>query len=283
MVAPLAGCSAPHLAARNEEAARPGTCESAWLAASAGTSGAPAGQAATMRYLAARTAADEWITVASACPARFAEGAMRSAQSSFTAATLGTRFGAPVPSRPSDIELGAGSGSGDDGSSQTSLGFDADALSGIIVAEDRAGFAIEVLAARGVADATLAASDGHKTAAQRLFSLSGLDTDPRRKVYAVDRILAHPDMIDDPANGIEADTVATIEMNCARGYLDALGGNAADAGKTEETARSGGESSGSTVSSPDAAALEPLARTAASRAWHAMELGYPAFDAALFR
>ena len=72
------------------------------------------------------------------------------------------------------------------------------------MAEDRAGFAIEVLAARGqTAGATLALSDMHKTAGQQLVALangnfddsgaqssSSGQSDPRPKVYAIDQLLA---------------------------------------------------------------------------------------------
>ncbi|MBW3093855.1 hypothetical protein KIH75_00520 [Bifidobacterium sp. 64T4] len=127
------------------------------------------------------------------------------------------------------------------------------------VYEDRAGFSLGVLAARGVAGATLAASDAHKTAAQRLFSLSGASADPRQKVYEVDHLIASPNTIDDPANKIETSTVAAIEMNCARSYLEALSGS-------KHTSR---------------ATLAWLADAATAHVWHAFELGYPLFDAAL--
>ena len=51
------------------------------------------------------------------------------------------------------------------------------------LAEDRAGFVMEVLAARDTPGATLSRSDRHKTAGQLLFTASGLSRDPREKVY----------------------------------------------------------------------------------------------------
>ena len=78
-------------------------------------------------------------------------------------------------------------------------------------------------------------------------------------MYAVDHLIANPQTIDDPANKIEASTVAAIEMNCARAYLEA--------------------SSGSKHISRATRAW--LADAATARVWHAFELGYPVFDAAL--
>lgn len=94
------------------------------------------------------------------------------------------------------------------------------------VAEDRAGFAIEVLAARGqTAGATLALSDMHKTAGQQLVALangnfddsgaqssSSGQNDPRQKVYAIDQLLANPTTIADKASGQTVPTAAAIEM-----------------------------------------------------------------------
>ncbi|WP_240542074.1 hypothetical protein [Bifidobacterium sp. CP2] len=257
MTAPLAGCAAPGLEAQVDEATKPSACESVYLTASHALSPAVAEAPLMMRYLAARTSATAWLTVASTCDSRFAEGAMRAAQASFVAGTLAERLGVDASS-PEKVDY----------DEVVSLDMQASALDAISLGEDRAGFSVEVLAARGVDGATLALSDNHKTAAQRLFSLSGSSKDPRRKVYAVDQLIAHPDTIADPANGITADTVASIEMNCARAYLDAVGGK-------EVTGADGS-------SSPSPKTLAWLARMASARAWRAMELGYPSFDAALF-
>ena len=285
LIAPLAGCSAPHLEARNMDAARLGTCESAYLAAADGTpglSGAYAARPALMRYLLSRAAGEAWLTVAASCTGRFAEGALRSAQVSAVTQRLGGSLGIASPTPPT-VDYG----------DVVALDAAPAALDAISLAEDRAGFSIEVLAARGARNATLAASDNHKTAAQRLFSLSGSTDDPRRKVYAVDELLAHPDTIEDPATGVTANTVAVIEMNCARAYLDAIGGvddvdtadaasdttGAADTSDTDDATRD-------TTDTDDTASektLHLMARMAAARAWHAMELGYPTADAALFR
>lgn len=282
LIAPLAGCSAPHLEARNADAARLGTCESAYLAASDGTPGlsdAYAQRPALMRYLLSRTAGEAWLTVAASCTGRFAEGALRSAQVSAVTQRLGGALGIASPTPPT-VDYG----------DVVALDAAPAALDAISLAEDRAGFSIEVLAARGARNATLAASDNHKTAAQRLFSLSGSTDDPRRKVYAVDELLAHPDTIEDPATGVTANTVAVIEMNCARAYLDAIGGaddeDTGDAASDTTDAAETSDATRDTTGTSDTASektLHLMARMAAARAWHAMELGYPTGDAALFR
>lgn len=275
LIAPLAGCAAPHLESRNADASKPGACESAYLTASAGTGG-DAGtadeQPMMMRYLNELAATNAWIDVASTCTSRFAEGAMRSAQVAYAAETLGTTLGVTPPTPPT-VDYG----------DVVHLNAGADALAAMSLAEDRAGFALEVLAARGVENATLAASDNHKTAAQRLFSLSGASSDPRKKVYAVDKLIANPDMIDDSAAGVAAPTVAVVEMDCARAYLDAMSG-ATDTDLTDSTdSTDSTETTGSDAVSPSHKTLAWLARMAAARAWRALELGYPSADSALFQ
>ena len=143
------------------------------------------------------------------------------------------------------------------------------------VAEDRAGFAIEVLAARGqTAGATLALSDMHKTAGQQLVALangnfddsgaqssSSGQSDPRQKVYAIDQLLANPTTIADTASGQTVPTAAAIEMDCARAQIKAV---------TESK------------SSTESDMLLILAALAAKHAYTAFQLGYPATDAELF-
>ena len=155
----------------------------------------------------------------------------------------------------------------------TSANVDRSVLDAMAVAEDRAGFAIEVLAARGqTAGATLALSDMHKTAGQQLVSLangnfddsgaqssSSGQSDPRQKVYAIDQLLANPTTIADKASG--QTTAAAIEMDCARAQIKAV---------TESK------------SSTESDMLLILAALAAKHAYTAFQLGYPATDAALF-
>ncbi|MBT1173920.1 hypothetical protein JS528_11415 [Bifidobacterium sp. MA2] len=271
-IMPLAGCSAPHLQAQVDDATTLSTCESAYLEASGGTGavrrtvGASDARPVMMRYLAARASAAEWTTVAVGCNGRFAEGTLRSAQASYAAQGLAARLGLSSPA-PSSVDYGDVVG----------FDIDPDALAALSLAEDRAGFSIEVLAARKVSGATLAMSDNHKTAAERLFTLSGADKDPRLKVYTVDDLIAHPDAIDDPATGIAASTVSVVEMNCAREYVDAI----TDAVGESDDADSDSTASGATVHASDRT-LRWLSRAAASRAWRAFDLGYPAVDAALF-
>ena len=157
----------------------------------------------------------------------------------------------------------------------TSANVDRSVLDAMAVAEDRAGFAIEVLAARGqTAGATLALSDMHKTAGQQLVSLangnfddsgaqssSSGQNDPRQKVYAIDQLLANPTTIADKASGQTVPTAAAIEMDCARAQIKAV---------TESK------------SSTESDTLLILAALAAKHAYTAFQLGYPATDAALF-
>lgn len=275
MIASLSGCASglPHLQAQVDDATALSVCESSYLAATSGGEGAD-GRPMMMRYLAARTAADAWTDVAVNCTGRFAEGTLHAAQASYAAQQLASRLGLPALS-PATVDYG----------DVVKLDIADQALDSIALAEDRAGFSIEVLAARKVNGATLAMSDNHKTAAQHLFSLSGTDKDPRRKVYTVDDLISHPDSISDPATGITANTVSVVEMNCAREYLDAISGALGESTSSGESASSG---ESTTDNESDAAirasakTLKWLSRVATARAWRAFDLGYPTFDAALF-
>ncbi|WP_172145358.1 hypothetical protein [Bifidobacterium panos] len=247
---PLGGCAMPQLEAQVDEAARAGTCESSYQSATSSSDTYRSGGPLIIRYLAARAAAESWTSVAVSCPTRLTEGIVHAAQASYASERLAGRLG-----------LEAGAPETVDFSEVAQINMDASALSSIVLAEDRAGFCMEVLAARETPNATLSIADNHKTVAQRLFSLSGADSDPRQKVYAVDQLLAHPDAIDDPATGLTAPIAAAVEMNCARSWLDALA-------QTE------------TLSRPS---KEWMASAAVSRLWRAFDFGYPSLDAALLR
>ena len=247
---PLAGCAMPQLEAQVDEAARAGTCESSYQSATSNSNAYRSGRPLIIRYLAARAAAESWNAVAVSCPTRLSEGIVHAAQASYTSERLASRLG-----------LEAGTPETVDFSEVAQINMNTSALSNIVLAEDRAGFCMEVLAARETPNATLSIADNHKTVAQRLFSLSGADSDPRQKVYAVDQLLAHPDVIDDPATGLTAPTVAAVEMSCARSWLDAL-------------------TQSETLSQPS---KEWMANAAVNRLWRALDFGYPPLDAALLQ
>ena len=116
-----------------------------------------------------------WIDVAGYCSGRFAEGTLRDAQTKQWLAFLADKFGQSAPEvTPARLD------------GVTSANVDRPVLDAMAVAEDRAGFAIEVLAARGqTAGATLALSDMHKTAGQQLVTVGQSylsDGDPVRIV-----------------------------------------------------------------------------------------------------
>ncbi|MBW3094979.1 hypothetical protein KIH75_06460, partial [Bifidobacterium sp. 64T4] len=122
MLMPLAGCSAPNLEAQVNEAAKPDTCESSYESAVGESGTMAAGHPLMMRYLSATAAASSWAEVASSCPARAVEGAVHSAQSSYTAQVLAARLGITVSSAPT-MDYG----------SLVRLSMDADALSKIVL------------------------------------------------------------------------------------------------------------------------------------------------------
>lgn len=276
MTGTLASCSMPRVEGRAEAESRAAAspCETAYDAAREHMSLAFSGLSDTgfdaeanagdadddqitvpatdiSRYLAADAARSDWLDVAAHCNARFSEGVLRSAQASARLSALASRMQLASPT--------AGTISRLDGVEDSSVS--AEALRTVALAEDRAGFALEVLAARGAAGATLQASDRHKTTAQQLVSMAGGD-DPRAKVYEVGELLAHPDTVTDPVTGLTASTAAVIELDCARQSLAPF----AATGGIDGTATD----------------LRAIASLIANRAAAALALGYPSHDAALF-
>ncbi len=208
-----------------------------------------------IRYLAASNAASAWEQTAAQCPSRFADGTMHAAQSRFVARSLASRM---------KMETGAVTLSRFDG--VESLDIDADSAYAMAQAEDEAGFATQVLAARSVGSVTLDVSDRHKATSQRLVSFSGQE-DNRHKTYDTEQLLAYSETAVDDANGISAPISAIIEMSCARIELEAVAGSTASQ-STSEQSRS--------------ETLATLSSLIADRVELAFEWGYPTFDEALF-
>lgn len=272
----LAGCAAPRIAGRAESEQRLSPCESAVEAASAGTERAmSADSPITMRYVAAKQAQHDWLDVAVQCPLRFAEGTMRSAQMQYRTQQLARVLGANSKTL-TVTRL----------DSVASVPIGGDALAQAALADDRAGFATEVLAGRfvsGVArdarttplaeDGTLLAmSENHKQAASQMMQLSNGARDLRQKLYGTDELLAHSANVTDPVNGLRANTVAVVEMSCAREEMQAI----AQSTRTMEL-----PDDANAVQQAQQGLLQ-LSLLAATHAYTAFNLGYPSSDYAVF-
>lgn len=263
-----AGCAAPQLTARVEESRAANPCVRAYRSASSAQAMMAGHNPRLLRFLASVASGSQWTEVAAACPQRFAEGTIRAAQTQHLAHVLAPFVGGSY----ADPAATAHRGGPDD---IARLQASADALLAAVLAEDRAGFAVEVLAARGVSNATLMLSDDHKATASRLFSLASAVSeaspdadgatrikDPRQKVYSVKQLLANHNTIIDQSTGLRVPTLAAVEIDCAR----------------EEIAGASGQSSDAT----HVDGLRTLSRLASSRVEQALNYGYPSFDDALF-
>lgn len=249
----LTACSMPRIAGRAEAEQRQSPCEKAYFDATADNKIAhDQHQHIIRRYFSAQQAVSAWTNTAAQCPARFAEGTLRSAQARHMARALGDQLSvavAPITlSRFDDVE---------------SLDVDSKSLATAAQAEDRAGFAVEVLAARNSGHATLDISDRHKTTSQRFASFSGA-IDDRRKTYE--------------ATGLTAPTDATIEMNCARSEITAIAGSSNAANDHSQSRVTNAKQS----TDSRAQSLGVLAGLIADRVELALDWGYPSFDEALF-
>ena len=261
LVASLAACSAPRIAGRAEAEQQPSPCEKAYADATANADiMADRSRHIVMRYLAAQEAVSDWANTAAYCPARFADGTLRSAQARHAVRLMASRLAIdiaqPTLSRCDGID---------------SLDVDTDSLAAMAAAEDQVGFAMEVFAARSFGHATLDISDRHKTTSQRLISLSGAED--------VTQLLANPNTIVDSATGLYAPTDAVLEMNCARSEIAAVAASSTSSNaSTKSQTTSDDHSDDSREQS-----LGILASMIADRVDLALTWGYPSFDEALFK
>lgn len=268
LIPAAAACSAPRIQGKAEAEQQQSPCEKAYHEASANTAVIlDQSQHVIRRYFAAQQAISAWTDTAANCPARFAEGTLRSAQARHAARFLTNRISTTTTpatlSRFDNVEA---------------LDVDAESLSKAAQAEDQAGFVMEVFAARSIGHATLDISDRHKATSQRLFSFSGA-ADKRGKAYEITKLLANPDTITDPATGLATPTDAAIEMNCARSEISAIAASSNAANNRNQPSTADGSQSADARSQ----SLGILAGLIADRAELAFDWGYPTFDEALFR
>ncbi|MDF7640465.1 hypothetical protein PT279_02510 [Bifidobacterium sp. ESL0784] len=275
-IVPLAACNAPRIESPVESA---GPCKTAYTNAVSATSHTTTGNPFIDRYLSAGNAVKSWREAATLCPSQFSVYTMKSAQMQWLQHNLSVLVGAtatqPNPALANLDNIFA-------------LRVSNDTLASMALAEDRAGFEIQILAAKGAGNATLQLSDDHKAVASRLISLEIKDADvtaapndPREKVYDVANLIAHPNTITDPSTGLQASTVAVSEMNCARESLAALS-RALPVSKSDDSSVGNDNSSQNQKTESSGKTLAVLADLISSRIYFALSLGYPAFDAALY-
>ncbi|MCI1649777.1 hypothetical protein [Bifidobacterium tibiigranuli] len=274
------GCAAPQLETRVETNRAANPCSRAYRSANEAQNVVAGHNPRLMRFLAATTAGSQWTEVAAACPQRFAQGTIHAAQARHLAHMLAPAVGGTYSESAAATHRG-----GLDGLTQ--LHADTKVLLAAVLAEDRAGFAAEVLAARGVSNATLALSDDHKATASRLFSLAsaaGNIKDPRQKIYSVKQLLANQDTIIDAATGLRVPTMAAVEIDCAREEITGVEGQNSQSTQALQPAQQSqrGSASSSTDDSASTDGLRALSFLTASRMEQAFDLGYPSYDAALF-
>ncbi|KFI72257.1 hypothetical protein BMIN_0148 [Bifidobacterium minimum] len=169
-------------------------------------------------------------------------------------------------------------------SSLNAVDFDGDALSSMAVAEDRAGFALQLLAARGGQHATLEEGDQRRAIAARLTSSAKNDNGPdrRQQVYSVTSLIAHPDLIVDSATGLSVPTAAVVEMDCARAITAAATARSSSSATTTQGATQ--KTQGATQKATrlgNAESLTLLMALAQYHLWNAVQWGYPVVDSAL--
>ncbi|NEG96665.1 hypothetical protein GFD17_07860 [Bifidobacterium sp. SMB2] len=287
-------------------------CEQALTLATRHTRQYQEGLPSSIRLLAASAAQHDWRNVAADCQQRFAEGTVRSALAAHTATSLASKLHIKDISKVTDSPAAQVS-------SGTTLSIDANAAATLSLAEDRAGFGYEILAARNDADATLyQLSNQRKTNAQILATAVKHEKDPRQKIYSIKSVVNNPATSTDPDTGLTAATTAVIEMNCAVEQLNAMaavdaadgdddaasstssansnsstagsstsdssdGGSSADASGTDSSAVSSTATGSSAINAKERASLTTVSSLISAHILQAIDLGYPALESALLK
>lgn len=263
----LSGCAMPRIDGKDEAAQSRTSCEVVYERANRNrTLSLDASTPAMLRFVYAQRAQRDWLNVASQCSGRFQEGAVRSAESQYLASTIADHWHldfsaagtASVAYAPQRLD------------GWTNAVLSPQALGSLALAEDRAGFAWEVLAPRSGAEQAVSMSDIHKATAQQLIS-AGSATDTRRKVYDVKDLLHHPDTVVDN-RGIAAPTTAAVEMDCARELLAAT-----------STASLASDAAPNATATQRGDSLIVVASLVANRLMGAFHYGYPCVEALLLK
>lgn len=224
-VASLSGCSALPSPEQSSADSPAGSCTSAVLTAQRAESSISTGVTVLHRIRAATDTVSSWITVATTCPQRFSEGVIRAAAAQVTADDLAHRAGLPLADREQSQNSGI-TGPKDSAEALT--------MAGLTLAQDRAGFAFEVLAARGenLRDRDEETSLRHRQNAAALLeslrtcSTTATDTcatdDPREKIYSIANLKNPGASILDPASGLTVPIGAAVEMDAVLEQLEAV-------------------------------------------------------------
>lgn len=272
----VSACSNPtpiRVASQEPDGLKTSACESAYSMASSREhrDTGPLGIHTPESY---EETARTWVDAAVNCPARRDEATVYSARAHLRAWRLKT---GDDPQAAPSTDLAVASSSNLDTAAATMA---KEAATQAAEGEDQAGFAVSVLAARTTgAEWMLALSDAHTTAGQTL--VSHLDADPRPGTYSVQELLAHPDTIIDRTNGLQAPTIAVVEMNAARttvASIHAMTKTTTEFGQDGE--RSGG--SAKKAANDHQESLRELTNLAISHLYLSLAFGYPNVKAAIF-
>ncbi|NMF02254.1 hypothetical protein HF843_03515 [Bifidobacterium boum] len=263
MLPTIGACTSPRIAGRAESEHQVSECEIAYRSATAGDERARTAPLLE-RYLATSSSAQAWQTVAAICPQRLSEGIIRSAQAQWNAQNIAASLSTTYTASTTDGN--ALRRQRLDG--VTSLPLDNTTLRHLALAEDRAGSAMQLLAAKNAPGATLTLSDNHHAAGSQLMTLAGNTGDLRQKEYDVSTLIANPSTATDHNTGLTAASAAIVEMDCTLEELAAL------------------SSAGQAPTTGDAATrtqqMLTVIRLVTGHCYQAFANGYPSGDFAVF-
>jgi hypothetical protein len=232
MAVSFSGCAGlPHIA-RKDALTAADTCTASVLTAQAAQSSADGGPTFAVRAGGALAASSAWLKVSTACSTRFSEGIIRAAAAHSIAVSSANRahVGSAFTSAMSHASLGSASLSGPEVSS-----IDKTVVRTMAVSQDKAAYALEILAARirptDADDETLSLAHRARAAslAELAMTCSSADnkndscttTDPRKKMYSVETLLKDTGTVTDRSSGLTMTTRASLEMTCALEEIEA--------------------------------------------------------------
>ncbi|MCI1902255.1 MAG: hypothetical protein LKI93_05970 [Bifidobacteriaceae bacterium] len=242
LVFSLSACSGlPHLA-RTDAIAKADACTTTLLKAQDLQKGAEGSSGAVLtlaaRVVAAVEASNTWLQVSRTCSTRFSEGIIKAGAAHQLAKNLSARAGF---SSSAEVALGISGDSstatnfGNFGTTTVPASTDKAILRDMAVSQDKAAFALEVLAARTHptdatdealslehrAIATNLAEDARACTPDEVKNDGCSTTDPRKKVYSVASLLNDSGTVTDAATGLVVPSRAALEMNCALEEIEA--------------------------------------------------------------
>ncbi|MDO4913195.1 MAG: hypothetical protein Q3961_01425 [Bifidobacteriaceae bacterium] len=251
----LSACSLPVLEGQPSNTQVVDVCNTTLSSAEKNSDNSQTLPFAFMQAIVAQNATSQWLNTATTCPQFYNTAVIRAAQSMYTQKILADKLGV-TPAFSPIFRL----------DNVKALSLDDLNAQHIMLATDRAGFALEVIAGKKTDLSLLSLSDNLRTVSNQVLTITQLSKDPRQKIYDANTIMNNVDSMIDPSTHLLAPTVSIIEINCVRESLASINFSKNAFAKNSLDQNTG---------------MKQLALLLASYMYDAFTRGYPSGDFAL--